>query len=204
MLTWPCVSIEWNTPPIHAVEVSALSSGMRWAPVRSRWPCGRSTRSSLARSTTWRCVAVEERAARPSVALDVAPLAAEQRIELGLVEVERVAAAGAVANRFAAARRGRPRVAPRPAADASGSASAASTAARSARRRRGRMIGLRSCPKPAERDRAARRELAGRVLNRGHRVLVLQPRRGQAGAAARSGARRRGVARPCTCSASVA
>ena len=31
MLTWPWVTIEWNTPPIQAVEVSAASSGVKAA-----------------------------------------------------------------------------------------------------------------------------------------------------------------------------
>ena len=33
MLTWPWVSIEWNTPPIHTVEASARSSGTVSTPV---------------------------------------------------------------------------------------------------------------------------------------------------------------------------
>ena len=38
---------------IHAVEVSAVSSGVVFRPVRSTCPCGRSTRNSFARNTTW-------------------------------------------------------------------------------------------------------------------------------------------------------
>jgi hypothetical protein len=41
MLTWPWVTIEWKTPAIHTVEVSAVSSGTRCRPLRRMWPCGR-------------------------------------------------------------------------------------------------------------------------------------------------------------------
>ena len=40
MLTCPCVTIEWKTPPIHAVEVSAgfvgreMAAGAQQVPVR--------------------------------------------------------------------------------------------------------------------------------------------------------------------------
>ena len=48
MLTWPWVTMEWNTPPIQAVEVSEASSGISRSPVRRMWTWGRRTFSSLA------------------------------------------------------------------------------------------------------------------------------------------------------------
>ena len=89
MLTWPCVSIEWNTPPIQTVDVSALSSGTRCRPVRSSWPCGRSTASSFARKDDVAVVAVEEgEQAALRVALDMASRVAETRVEVRILEVE--------------------------------------------------------------------------------------------------------------------
>ena len=52
MLTCPWVTIEWNTPAIQQVEVSADSSGVSEAPVRNKCPWGRNTFSSLAFITT--------------------------------------------------------------------------------------------------------------------------------------------------------
>ncbi len=65
MLTWPWVTIEWNTPPIHTVEVRADSSGVSEPPERSRWPCGRSTASSLGLSTTCVRPPVKNESSRP-------------------------------------------------------------------------------------------------------------------------------------------
>ena len=52
MLTCPCVSIEWKTPPIQTVVVSDASSGTSWSPVRRICPWGRKLARSLAGSTT--------------------------------------------------------------------------------------------------------------------------------------------------------
>ena len=65
MLTWPWVTMEWNTPPIQTVEVRADSSGVRELPERSRWPWGLSTSSSLVLSTTWVCSLVKNERSRP-------------------------------------------------------------------------------------------------------------------------------------------
>src|SRR5690348_11747560 len=55
MLTCPCVTMEWKTPFIQAVDVSAVSSGVRCRPVRSRWPWGLRTGRSFEFNTTWWC-----------------------------------------------------------------------------------------------------------------------------------------------------
>ena len=66
MLTWPWVTIEWNTPAIQTVEVSPASSGVSPLPERRMWPWGRSTCSSLAFRTTWRRSPAKNDSRRPS------------------------------------------------------------------------------------------------------------------------------------------
>ena len=51
--TWPRVIWEWKVPAIHTVDASDRESGVKVSPVRSRWPCGRRTASSLAEVTSW-------------------------------------------------------------------------------------------------------------------------------------------------------
>src|SRR5262245_17318582 len=81
MLTWPCVIIEWNTPPIHWVVVSDASSGSSLLPVRMIWPCGRKLARSLAGKTTCVSAPVKKESRRsPS-------LSATECIQLGVVQL---------------------------------------------------------------------------------------------------------------------
>ncbi len=156
MLTCPCVSSEWKTPPIHAVDVSALSSGTR-AVAGAQQMAVRPQHRELLRAQHDVPVLGREEAstAAVGVALDMAPLAVEQRIELGVVEVERVEQRRG-REEVRCADRGRPVGRPRPAAWL--------RAARArGRRRRDRSPrsragwSARSLPNEAERGRLARR-----------------------------------------------
>ena len=153
----------------HAVACRCAASGRAAAAPRAP--------SRAARHA--RCSAVEEAEhAAFGVALDVAPLAVELRIEVGSVEVERVeqparSRTGSLSRRRSVARRGHV------GGLASGSASAASTASRSLDAVAAGWSACRLPKKPSATDSPGG-ELADRVLQRGHRMLVLQPRRRQA------------------------
>ena len=77
MLTCPCVTIEWNTPPIHAVDVSDASSGMSWSPVRRICPWGRKHAQLLGRQHDVRAVGPEEGEQFPALVLGRQAVGAE-------------------------------------------------------------------------------------------------------------------------------
>ena len=172
MLTWPCVTIEWKTPAIHAVDVSDASSGTRPSPVRRICPCGRSTPRSFAREHHVSIRADEEGVEPAVLALDVAQLAAEEIGDLALAEIAaREPRAGAEQRRrrrdevrFLRSRRSR--------GCGLGQRERAIDEREVRRRRRRRMIGLEPAEEAA-RDARARLESHRLVLQHRHRVLVL-------------------------------
>ena len=202
MLTWPCVTIEWKTPPIHTVVVSEASSGTRRSPVRRICPCGRRLARSFAGSTTCAASGAEE-GEQPPVALPrrrgarrrTAPPARPARVGAA-------ASSGASLKSVARARDG-------------------DAAAPSARRRglgqRQRAIDEREVGgaagvrmvrlepgEEAERGARAGRQRQRLVLQHRHRVLVLAAHAGQAlGRQRRPAARRRASTSPWSWSASV-
>ncbi len=123
-LTWPCVSMEWKTPPIQQVLVSARSSGVRCRPARSMWPCGRSTASSLARSTMW-WSALLKKDSGPEASASRCRRSEPNSVSSCAALSSRVASMGAVAKRLLTASAASPARARRPAASGSASVSSA-------------------------------------------------------------------------------
>ena len=170
MLTWPCVTIEWKTPPIHTVDVSDASSGTSRSPVRRICPCGPQARALLGRQHDMRAVGAGRRRAarrppprppggrRRSAALSM-PRSRSCRGEQRCVAEERGRRRRC---RAAASCRGhRPRAAP------------ARDRRSRGRRRRWRPDDRARAKRRSRARRAPRRERQRRVLQHRHRVLVL-------------------------------
>ena len=181
-------------PAIHTVDASDRVVGRRGlSPVRSRWPCGRSTARSLAAVTS--VVAVggrrREHGPSPSVSTSVQPSSRPSGVEL--VVGRAVAQARAAARRTASGRRrvgppsvgGRRRARSAPTRGGVGQRRAPAQRASSVGRRRG-VVGDGRCP----RSRCRRSRPGPASIG-----AVLQRRRGCARAAAARPAGRRRRAR---------